>query len=248
MNVNADWRLRSGIASLTNFAVLLAALLTFPLVLRWTGALFVADIEPQSPQHTRAFLKFCFVHTAFLWICFAIALVGIRRSGRITWQEVVGAQWKSWQAVIRDLGIALGALLTMAVIGNLANSVLGPYQHDSAAFHSMVAQNTIEALAFLVAALTAGFVEEFVFRGYHSATMPGSVRMHDSRLRPASNRLYARTFLPGLHPIGAGSAHRGRIDRRGALAKVPYPWNDRARSWRWSRRLSVFCQAFVITS
>ena len=166
MNVNADWRLRSGIASLTNFAVLLAALLTFPLVLRWMGALFVADIEPQSPQHTRAFLKFCFVLTAFLWICFAIALVGIRRSGRITWQEVVGAQWKSWQAVIRDLGIALAALLTMAVIGNLSNSVLGPYQHDSAAFHSMVAQNTIEALAFLVAALTAGFVEEFVFRGY----------------------------------------------------------------------------------
>jgi membrane protease YdiL (CAAX protease family) len=55
----------------------------------------------------------------------------------------------------------------MAVIGNLSNAVPGPLQHDSAAFHSMVAKNTIEALAaFLVAALAAGFVEEFVFRGY----------------------------------------------------------------------------------
>ena len=29
----------------------------------------------------------------------------------------------------------------------------------------MVAQNTVQALAFLATALTAGFVEEFVFRG-----------------------------------------------------------------------------------
>ena len=166
MNVHVDGRLGRGIVSPTNFAVLLAALLTFPLVLRWTGALSVADVEPQSPQHTRAFLKFCFVLTTFLWICFAIAFVGIRRKGWITWQEVVGAKWKSGQAIIRDLCIALGALLTMAVIGNLSNAVLGPLQRDSAAFHSMVAQNTIEVLTFLVAALTAGFVEEFVFRGY----------------------------------------------------------------------------------
>ena len=166
MNAHVDWRLRHGIASPTNFAVLLASLLTFPLVLRWTGVLSVADVAPQSPQHTRAFLKLCFVLTTFLWICFGIAFVGIRRRGRITWQEVVRAQWKSWQAIIRDLGIALGALLTMAVIGNLSNALLGPLQRDSAAFRLMVAKNAIEALAFLVAALTAGFVEEFVFRGY----------------------------------------------------------------------------------
>jgi membrane protease YdiL (CAAX protease family) len=102
----------------------------------------------------------------FSWIYFAIAFVGIRRSGRVTWQEVVGAKWHSWQAIIRDLGIALGTFVTMAVIGKLSNLVLGPPRLDSDAFRSMVAQNTLEALAFLVAALTGGFVEEFVFRGY----------------------------------------------------------------------------------
>jgi hypothetical protein len=86
--------------------------------------LSVTDIEPQSPQHTRAFLRFCFVLTSFLWICFAIEFVGIRRRGRTTWQEVVGAKWKSWQEAIRDQGIALGALLTIAVIENLSNAVL----------------------------------------------------------------------------------------------------------------------------
>jgi len=166
MKVHIDWRLRDAVASPANFAVLLAALLTFPLVLRWTGALSVGEINPQSPQHTRAFLKFCFVLTAFLWVCFAIALVGIRRSGKITFQELVGAKWSRWQTIAGDLGVALATLVVMAVIGNLSNAVLGPFQHDSAAFRSFVAQNTVEAFAFLGLALTAGFVEEFVFRGY----------------------------------------------------------------------------------
>lgn len=155
-----------GIASVTNSAILISALLIFPLVLRCTGALSVADVPAQSPQHTRAFLKFCFIVTAFLWVCFAIAVVGIRRGGAVKWEQVVAAQWTNWRAFFRDLGIAAATLITMAVIGNLSNAVLGPLQRDEAAFHWMVAQNTIEALAFLVAALTAGFVEEFIFRGY----------------------------------------------------------------------------------
>jgi membrane protease YdiL (CAAX protease family) len=135
-------------------------------MLRWTGALAVAEISPQSPQHTQAFLRFCLVPTLFLWICFAIALAGIRRHGRISWRELVGLRWDSWQAVLRDVGIASATLMAMVVIGNLSNTLLGPLQQGSATFRWMVAQNTVEALAFLCAALTAGFVEEFVFRGY----------------------------------------------------------------------------------
>jgi membrane protease YdiL (CAAX protease family) len=159
MKVHIDWRLRDAVASPANFAVLLAALLTFPLVLRWTGALSVGEINPQSLQHTRAFLKLCFVLTAFLWVCFAIALVGIRRSGKITFQELVGAKWSRWQTIAGDLGVALATLVVMAVIGNLSNAFLGPFQQDSAASRSSVAQNTVEVLA-------AGFVEEFVVCGY----------------------------------------------------------------------------------
>ena len=81
-------------------------------------------------------------------------------------KELIGARWSRWQAVIRDLGIAFASLLAMAVIGNLSNRLLGPLQQGGATFRWMVAQNSAEALAFLAAALTAGFVEEFVFRGY----------------------------------------------------------------------------------
>jgi membrane protease YdiL (CAAX protease family) len=86
--------------------------------------------------------------------------------GKINVLELVAARWNRWPAVLRDLCIACAALLAMAVIGNLSNTLLGPLQKDSAALRYMVAQNGTEALAFLGAALTAGFVEEFVFRGY----------------------------------------------------------------------------------
>lgn len=162
-----DWRLRDGIASVTNACVLLGVLCSFPFVLNWTGALGVAEISPQSPQHTRAFVKACLVLIVFLWTCFGIAVAGIRRHGRITWRELVAARWNRWLAMVRDLGTAAATLVGMVIIGNLSNTLLGPLQHDTDAFRAMVSpQSRLEALAFLAAALSAGFVEEFVFRGY----------------------------------------------------------------------------------
>lgn len=162
-----DWRLRSGIASVTNFCILLAVLASFPLVLRWTGALDVGDAVPNTPEHTRAFVKACLVLTVFLWICFAIALTGVRQRGAVTARELVGWRWTNWQAILRDLGVAVAALAVMAIIGGSSNALLGPLQRDTPTFRAMVApQNGLEASAFLVSALTAGFVEEFVFRGY----------------------------------------------------------------------------------
>ena len=166
MKLWMDWQMECGIASRTNFGVLLIVLLSFPFVLGWTGALSFDAIPLRSPEHTRAILKLCLVLIVFLWVCFAIAFIGIRRNGKIAWQEVVGGHWDTWQSILRDLGIALGTLVLMGVIGNLSNVVFGPLQQDSAAFRAMVAQNRIEAVAFLAAALTAGFVEEFIFRGY----------------------------------------------------------------------------------
>jgi hypothetical protein len=93
MKINFDWQLTQGIASASNFAVLLVVLLSFPVVLRLTGAFSFADIDALSRQHLEAFLKFCFILTVFLWVCFSIALVGIQRKGSVGWQELVGARW-----------------------------------------------------------------------------------------------------------------------------------------------------------
>jgi membrane protease YdiL (CAAX protease family) len=161
-----DWRLRDGIATPANSALLLAVLLCFPLILQWTGAFSIANVSPQSPEHTRAFLRLCFVLTGFQWLIFSIVLAGIRMRGKVKWRQVIGTEWRGLRTVAVHLGVAVVALVAMAVIGNVSNIVLGPLQHDSKAFQSMVAQTPVEAMAFLVLALSAGFVEEFVFRGY----------------------------------------------------------------------------------
>ena len=67
-----DWRLKNGIATPVDFAVLLVVLFAFPWVLHETDALRVAGIDPVDPRHTPAFLHFCFVVLGYLWTCFAI--------------------------------------------------------------------------------------------------------------------------------------------------------------------------------
>jgi len=161
-----DWRMRDGVASRANFALVLSFLLVFPLILRFTGALEVADISAQSPEHTAAFLKFCTIMVVFLWSIFLITLAGIRNRGAITSWQMIGREWNGATTVAVHLGVAVLAFATMAVIGNVSSVVLGPFQHDSKAFQSIVAHTPVEAIAFLVLALSAGFAEEFVFRGY----------------------------------------------------------------------------------
>jgi uncharacterized protein len=53
----------------------------------------------------------------------------------------------------------------MYAIGQLLMRLIPSSQPD-AAFRSMVPQGPEEAIAFLIVGLSAGFAEEFVFRGY----------------------------------------------------------------------------------
>ena len=95
-----------------------------------------------------------------------IAFTGIRNRNTITWRQLIGTEWRGTISIAVHLGVAVLAFVAMALIGSASAALLGPLQHDSRAFQSMVAQTPIEAFAFLVLALSAGFVEEFVFRGY----------------------------------------------------------------------------------
>ena len=65
-----------------------------------------------------------------------------------------------------DVGIALGVLVVLLVLGTVLQQFLSRFETSSAPLRSLVPQNMLEASAFLAAAVTAGFVEEFVFRGY----------------------------------------------------------------------------------
>jgi membrane protease YdiL (CAAX protease family) len=164
--IQFDWHLESGVASLGNLILLLVALFSFPYILYRTDALALMSIDPSSPQHKAAVIRFCVVVTAYLWVLFCIALGGIGTSSRCTYGDVIGKAWDGWSDFYRDLGISALVLAALYAIGQLSIRLIPPSQLDAAAFRSMVPQKVEEALAFLIVGLSAGFVEEFVFRGY----------------------------------------------------------------------------------
>ena len=95
-------------------------------------------------------------------------ILGLRRPS-----DLIGIRRSRLHRVMQDIVIALLVLLVMGTIGNLSNKWFGPDQHDTAVYRSMAVHNSREALAFLTSALTAGFVEEFVFLCSPSMTRLG---------------------------------------------------------------------------
>jgi hypothetical protein len=158
--------LSRGIASPGNFVLLLASFALFPFVGKWTDAFALGSVALDSPMHTRAIVKFCLFLMVFEWAWFFIAWFGIRRFGKVTFAQLVGGSWNRASRFFLDLGIGLGVLIVMLALGTLLQQFLSRFESSSALLRSMVPQNVLEASAFLAAALTAGFVEEFVFRGY----------------------------------------------------------------------------------
>ena len=80
------------------------------------------------------------------------------------YELLTGSQMKLLQAALSNLVIASSALVTMAlVVTSQIRFRAGPARQGC--FRLMV-RHTAVAFAFSAAALRAGFVEEFVFRGY----------------------------------------------------------------------------------
>lgn len=171
-------RVTHGIAAPANLGLLIFTLLIFPSLTKWTDAFSFAAIDATSPQHTPAFLKFCLVALVFEWSWFLIAWFGIRAGRQMTFKDLTGEKWNSARAILKDTGLGILTLGIMLVVATVLQTLLAPYQHDAAAFRSLLPTNNVEASGYLALAMTAGFVEEFVFRGYLQAqftAMTGNV-------------------------------------------------------------------------
>lgn len=98
------------------------------------------------------------------WVTVAFIWYGLSRRGfRMT--DLVGGSWARPVAVFRDLGIALGFLIICGVgvvngLGYLLKAA--PNQ----AIRNMYPHGRAEVFLWLLLALTAGFCEEVIFRGY----------------------------------------------------------------------------------
>ena len=159
--------------------------------------------------------------------------------------QLVGVRWNRWFEIFRDLGLGLLTFAILLLTGAFLQWLLARFQNDSAVMRSMAPQNSVEAAAFLALALTAGFVEEFVFRCYLQAqftALTGNVVV--------ASILQLLLFMQGHYFQGVL-----RLIPAGVIAllltlvalwrKNLKPGIIRSRVGRWTRKHSFLSEAFV---
>jgi len=105
------------------------------------------------------------------WLMFGYTYWSIRRSGKITAGDLISGRWKKPEQFLIDVAIAAGfwivALIVLAGLG-YAMGLSGPGKAEEAKkMLSFLAPQTLtQAILFGLLCLTAGFCEEFIFRGY----------------------------------------------------------------------------------
>lgn len=92
-------------------------------------------------------------------------LLGLRPR-RKSLRDLIGGRWATPKDVLRDIGVAL--LFWCAVIGFLLamRVILGDNASGTRAITTLLPRTTVEMIAFVALSITAGFCEEFLFRGY----------------------------------------------------------------------------------
>lgn len=154
------------IASTRHLLLMLFLLACFPVVLRFTGALTVFQVGPETAGHTAALLRFCSVVTLYLWSLFLVVWVGVRSTTLIGLKSVIGTAKAGPAGLLKTAVATVMAFLAMLVVGGAANALIQRAGIGSGTMQSLTVRSSVEAMAFLGVALSAGFVEEVVFRGY----------------------------------------------------------------------------------
>lgn len=100
------------------------------------------------------------------WFAVALIWLTLRKRG-LRLLDLIGGRWNSAATVGTDAGLAFGTFIVFIVLGGvLTVAVKGVQAKPNPADLAGIPRTPIELLFFLGMAITAGFCEELVFRGY----------------------------------------------------------------------------------
>lgn len=88
---------------------------------------------------------------------------GLRRTGT-TIRSVIGGSWARLRDVVTDLGFAAALWCIWALFERGWDRWLGP--EHAASIHPLLPQSALEIALWVGVSISAGFCEEFAFRGY----------------------------------------------------------------------------------
>jgi membrane protease YdiL (CAAX protease family) len=97
------------------------------------------------------------------WLLVFLIWLALRRRG-LSIGSLVSGRWPSAAAFFRDLGLALGFFVVVALPLSYLASRFAPFAASTKT--NISPETVLELLLWLVMSATAGFCEEFVFRGY----------------------------------------------------------------------------------
>lgn len=111
-------------------------------------------------------LPLYFAQIAFELILFSyVWLLGLKLTGTPV-RELIGGRWASLRDVVRDIGAAAVFWIIVGIVLLILNKILGQNATGLRAVRLLLPQNALEMGVWVLLCITAGFCEEFVFRGY----------------------------------------------------------------------------------
>ena len=99
----------------------------------------------------------------FEWLIVAFIWFGVSRRD-IRMADLIGGKWPRAVDFFRDLGIAVGFLIVSGLVLNGLSHLFKATPNQ--AIRNLLPETPAEKIVFLLLAVTAGFCEELIFRGY----------------------------------------------------------------------------------
>lgn len=115
-------------------------------------------------SHTVAFWRFSIPALIYEWCLAGYVCWGLRRGGTTTLRQLIGGSWARKRDVFRDLALGIGFLVIAMLCVGLMIRLLGGVQAKG--INMILPRGLVEMVMWLLLAVTAGFVEELVYRGY----------------------------------------------------------------------------------
>jgi membrane protease YdiL (CAAX protease family) len=106
-----------------------------------------------------AMIAFELILFAYVW------LLGLKLAGT-RMRDVLGGKWTSAADVAQDLGTALLFWLIVAAVLLTLGRILGENATGLGAVKALLPEGPVEIAVWIALCTTAGFCEEFIFRGY----------------------------------------------------------------------------------
>lgn len=114
-------------------------------------------------SHSAVMLRFYVPVLIFEWLMVLYIWAGIRKRG-VTIKSLIGGRWQSAKSVAIDIGLGVAMWFAMLVVGAILGKLLGPSHAKGTSV--IFPEGLFEIVVWIAVSSTAGFVEEFAYRGY----------------------------------------------------------------------------------